>query len=215
MTVADRIAAELADRILVGTLAPGTRLRQDVFAYEFGASHVPVREAFRRLEMQRLVDSTPRRGVRVTELDARGEREIAAMRAALEVLAIRNIAGRVAPHQLAAISLALEDGDKANDIFASEAANRRFHQALAAPCGLPRLLATIAELSFAYSRHVFASDQAGQWHPRTNFDHRRIFDAYAAANFEMVAGLLAAHIQTVDRAGKSKPKKEIGKSAGQ
>jgi DNA-binding GntR family transcriptional regulator len=132
-TVADRIADELAHRILVGILPPGERLRQDVFAYEFGASHVPVREAFRRLEMKRLVESLPRRGVRVTLLDARGEREIANMRTALEVLALRSAAGRPSPKQLEAIQIAVDEGDKARDIHLWESANRAFHHALAVP----------------------------------------------------------------------------------
>lgn len=199
MTVADRIAEELSHRILTGALGPGTRLRQEVFAFEFGASHVPVREAFRRLETQRLVESLPRRGVRVVSLDARGEREIAGMRSALEVLALRSLSGRVSPRQLATIKAAVDDGDKAGDIFAWEAANRAFHVALAAPCDMPRLIATIAELNFAYSRHVFAAARPVEWRPRSNHGHRHIYEAFAAANYNLAANLLAAHIKTVDR----------------
>ena len=69
-TLAGRIARTLADRIVAGTIAPGTRLRQDHVAAEFRASHVPVREAFRRLEAQGLVDNEPRRGARVPPLGA-------------------------------------------------------------------------------------------------------------------------------------------------
>src|SRR5690606_5553524 len=63
-TLANRISRSLADRITAGEFAAGARLRQDHIAEEFGASHVPVREAFRRLEAQGLVVSEPRRGVR-------------------------------------------------------------------------------------------------------------------------------------------------------
>lgn len=199
MTVADRIAEELAHRILTGVLGPGTRLRQEVFAFEFGASHVPVREAFRRLETQRFVESVPRRGVRVAPLDAPGEREIAGMRSALEVLALRSLPGRVSSRQLQAIKAAVEAGDTAVDIFAWEAANRAFHVALATPCEMPRLIATIADLNLAYSRHVFAADRPAEWRPRSNHGHRQIYEAFAAANYNLAANLLAAHIKTVDR----------------
>ena len=64
-TKAAQIARALADRIISGTLEPGARLRQDHVAEEFGASHVPVREAFRLLEAQGLAKNEPRRGVRV------------------------------------------------------------------------------------------------------------------------------------------------------
>jgi DNA-binding GntR family transcriptional regulator len=42
---------------------------QDHLAKEFAASHVPVREAFRKLEAQGLIVSKPRCGVRVSHLD--------------------------------------------------------------------------------------------------------------------------------------------------
>jgi len=64
-TIATRISKELASRIVAGQIEAGTKLRQDHIAEEFGTSHVPVREAFRRLEEQGLVVSEPRRGVRV------------------------------------------------------------------------------------------------------------------------------------------------------
>ncbi len=62
-TLVEKISEALALRIVHGLLKPGIRLRQDEVASEFGASHVPVREAFRLLEAQGLVQSEPRRGV--------------------------------------------------------------------------------------------------------------------------------------------------------
>src|SRR3954452_12708423 len=82
-SVATRIMAALAERIVSGALAPGARLMQDHIAEEFQASHVPVREAFRTLEAQGLVVSKPRCGVRVSELDAGAVLEVTEMRAAL------------------------------------------------------------------------------------------------------------------------------------
>ena len=61
-TLAHRISRVLADRIIAGQIEPGARLRQDHIAEEFGASHVPVREAFRHLESRGLAVSEPRRG---------------------------------------------------------------------------------------------------------------------------------------------------------
>ena len=98
-TIAVRIAKALAERIIAGTIEPGARLRQDHIAEEFETSHVPVREAFRRLEAQGLAISEPRRGVRVASFDLSEVKEVAAMRAALEVLALRH----AAPHLTAAI----------------------------------------------------------------------------------------------------------------
>ena len=93
-THAARIARILADRIITGDIPPGARLRQDHIAAEFGASHVPVREAFRDLQAQGLAESLPRRGFRVSDFDVTALREVAEMRASLESLALRHAAPR-------------------------------------------------------------------------------------------------------------------------
>ncbi len=123
-TTAGRIAESLGERIISGALQPDAPLRQDHIAREFNSSHVPVREAFRRLEAQHLVVAVPRRGVRVAPLDANSVKEIAEMRAALEVVALRNAAPKLTPAHLARLELALIEGDNTETIQDFEAANR-------------------------------------------------------------------------------------------
>src|SRR5579863_6598502 len=120
-TMAARIADSVAERIISGALQPGAPLRQDHVAREFSSSHVPVREAFRKLEAQHLVVSLPRRGVRVAPLDAAAIREISEMRAALEVVALRHAAPRLTQAHFAKIELALIEGDNAETLQAFEA----------------------------------------------------------------------------------------------
>jgi DNA-binding GntR family transcriptional regulator len=198
-TVARRIAETIAERIIAGTLQPDTPLRQDHVAREFNSSHVPVREAFRQLEAQHLVVSIPRRGVRVAPLDATSIREISEMRAALEAVALRHAAPRLTPADLAKIELALIEGDNAETLQEFEAANRAFHQALVIPCGMPRLLASLDGLQRANSRLVFATARHAGWRPRSNQDHRLILQALRARNIDQACGLLARHIQTIER----------------
>src|SRR3954447_12644780 len=148
-TIAVRIGKALADRIISGAIEPGARLRQDHIAEEFGTSHVPVREAFRRLEAQGLAISEPRRGVRVASFDLKEVREVAEMRAALEVLALRHAAKHLTPAILDAAEEATREGDAAADVHAWEEANRRFHTLILAPCNMSRLLASIDDLHAA------------------------------------------------------------------
>src|SRR5215813_7196567 len=110
-TTAGRIAESISERIVSGALQPDAPLRQDHVAREFHSSHVPVREAFRQLEAQHLVVAVPRRGVRVAPLDINAVKEIAEMRAALEVIALRNAAAKLTSAHLARIELALIEGD--------------------------------------------------------------------------------------------------------
>ena len=198
-TIAARIAEAIAERIISGVLQPDAPLRQDHVAREFNSSHVPVREAFRQLEAEHLVVGLPRRGVRVAPLDATSVKEIAEMRAALEVVALRQAASKLTLAHLAGIELALIEGDNAETLAEFEAANRAFHQALVAPCGMPRLLASLDGLQRANSRLVFAMAHSSGWRPRSNQDHRLILGALRARNIEQACSLLARHIQTIER----------------
>ena len=198
-TIAVRIAETIAERIIAGALKPDMPLRQDHVAREFNSSHVPVREAFRQLEAQHLVVALPRRGVRVAPLDATSVREISEMRAALEVVALRHALPRLTPAHLAKIELALIEGDNAETLQDFETANRAFHQALVAPCAMPRLLASLDGLQLANSRLVFAMARNAGWRPRSNQDHRLILGALRARNIEQACSLLARHIQTIER----------------
>lgn len=195
-TIAGRISRALADRIISGGVEPGSRLRQDHIAEEFGASHVPVREAFRRLEAQGLVVSEPRRGVRVAPFDISEVKEVAEMRAALEVLALRH----AAPHLTAAILNAADDarrrGDKSQDVRSWEDANRTFHRLILAPCGMPRLLASIDDLHAASARFLFATWRSN-WETHTDQDHRTILLALRQGQIDLAASTLTRHVQWI------------------
>ncbi len=197
-TLALRISRVLAERIIAGTLEPGTRLRQDHIAEEFGASHVPVREAFRRLEAQGLAVSEPRRGVRVAAFDISEVREVAEMRAALEVLALRHAAPHLTPSVLEAAEEATRAGDESRDVRSWEDANRRFHRLILTPCGMPRLLATIDDLHAASARFLFAAWRS-DWEARTDHDHRAILAALRRGQVDLAATRLAGHVQWIGR----------------
>ena len=195
-TLAVRISRALADRIISGALEPGTRLRQDHVAAEFGASHVPVREAFQRLEAQGLAVSEPRRGVRVAAFDLREVREVAQMRAALEVLALRHAAPHLTRAMLDEAEEATRAGDNSPDVRSWEEANRRFHRLIVTPCGMPRLLAAIDDLHAASARFLFSAWRS-DWESRTDHDHRAILAALRAGDVEEAEAVLRRHVQWI------------------
>ena len=72
--IQDVIEAELRERILLGRIEPGGRINVRQLEQHFGVSHIPIREAIRRLEAEGLVINVPRRGavaagVSLNELD--------------------------------------------------------------------------------------------------------------------------------------------------
>jgi len=197
-TVAGRITRALAERIISGEFEPGMKLRQDHFAEEFGASHVPVREAFRRLEAQGLAVSEPRRGVRVASFDIAEVREVAEMRASLEVLALRNAAPNLTPDILDLAEAHNREGENAADVQAWEQANKAFHHVILEPCGMPRLLATIDDLHAASARFLFSGFRM-EWEAPTDQDHRAILAALRSNQIDVAAATLARHVKWIGK----------------
>jgi DNA-binding GntR family transcriptional regulator len=193
-SVADAIADALARRIVLGQLPPGQKVGQDQIATEFRASHVPVREAFRRLEARGLLVSEPRRGVRVAPIDPSAVCEVTEMRAALEVLALQHAAAKLTQADIEAARAALSGGEASRDLIVWELANRRFHRCIIAPCGMPRLLLAIDDLHQASARFLLATWKDLDWQPRSDAEHRAIIDSIETNNIERAAKLLRDHI---------------------
>ncbi len=84
----DHIRDVLVARILDGTYAPGTQLKELSLAREFNVSQAPIREALRELEGSGLVTSERYRGTRVRGADSQEMRESYELRATLEVRAV-------------------------------------------------------------------------------------------------------------------------------
>jgi DNA-binding GntR family transcriptional regulator len=68
LTRAERLAAEIAESILAGVLAPGARLDEQSLAKRYGVSRTPVREALRQLGTSGLIELRPRRGAAVAHM---------------------------------------------------------------------------------------------------------------------------------------------------
>lgn len=192
-TQAMRIARVLADRIVLGEIAAGTRLRQNHIAVEFGVSHVPVREAFRELQIQGLAEGLPHRGFRLTDFDLAELREVAEMRASLESLALRHAAPNLTRAILAEAEEVTRRGDSADNVRDWEAANRHFHRVILSPCRMPRLLRTIDDLQLASARFLFAAWRR-DWEARTDHDHRAVLDALRKGQTELACVTLARHV---------------------
>jgi DNA-binding GntR family transcriptional regulator len=193
-TLPARIARALVDRIVTGQLLPGEKVGQDALAAEFGASHVPVREAFRRLEARGLLVGEARRGVRVSSMDKASVIEITCMRGALESLALRNAMPVMTAGEFAHAKAAIEAGVKAQGMQEWEAANRAFHTALYRPCAMPRLLANIDVLHESRMRYMYATAACVAWDPDSQEEHQQLLAAVHKGDIEVSCSLLEKHI---------------------
>lgn len=98
----------LRRQILEGTLKPGTRLLQNEIAEKYGLSRVPLREAIRKLEGERLVIAVPRRGVTVPDLSDDDVRDIYLIRIQLEPLAFRRASEVISDIEISGLTEATE-----------------------------------------------------------------------------------------------------------
>ena len=95
------ITDQLRDGIVRGLFAPQSALRIDALATQFGVSHMPIREALRRLETEGLLTTTPNRGARVVEVTPAFVADILDLRTLIESFMARRAAERITPAQLA------------------------------------------------------------------------------------------------------------------
>lgn len=67
LSLPDQIVARLTEEIVEGVYAPGQRLKEQEIAIRLGTSRAPLREAFRILERNGLIEIRPWRGACVVE----------------------------------------------------------------------------------------------------------------------------------------------------
>ena len=96
----DRAYQRLVEAIADGTLAPGQRIRQEELGRMLGVSRQPISHALQLLKQQKLVEENGRRGLTVCAVDAASIRELYQVRTALDALAARLAAERVAERMI-------------------------------------------------------------------------------------------------------------------
>jgi len=89
MTLVEQVNKALKDDILTGRLKGGDQLLEDRLKGEFGISRTPLREAFRILEKNGLIEILPRKGAFVKRISRQDIEENFPVRANLEGLAAR------------------------------------------------------------------------------------------------------------------------------
>jgi DNA-binding GntR family transcriptional regulator len=119
--------------IVSGVLTPGTRLGEEDFARQFAISRTPVREAFLRLEAERLAERNAGRSLVVAGVTPDEILEIYVVRTAVDGLAARLAADTARPQDVANLRWLNGQLRKASDGDPAEMAtlNLQFHEAIA------------------------------------------------------------------------------------
>ena len=192
------VQREIERRIVAGELTPGAKLNEAELAAAMGISRGPVREAFRALEQQGLVQTEKNRGVFVRQVSLEEANEIYEVRAALEGQIGRLAAKRVTPQQLErlrGIVKRMHAAGRNRDPDAYFPLNIEFHEALAEASG-NRALATnyrrvVNELNL-YRREAITRNV--DVIPVSTQEHEAIVDAVAKGNAALAERLLYEHV---------------------
>jgi DNA-binding GntR family transcriptional regulator len=196
---ADIVREALREAILAGDLAPGTRLREEEIARQFGVSRTPVREALQQLRSDELVELSPHLGATVIRLTTEDTLALYLVRESLEGLAARLAAVRASAVDTERLRTTVDEmaqmtQDGASPSALSEA-NLRFHaeiRKIANNRYLDRFLGQVEHAVHRFGESTYA--YPGRQEVSIE-EHRAISDAIAAGDPERAEHLAVEHMR--------------------
>ncbi|HVQ65928.1 MAG TPA: GntR family transcriptional regulator [Bradyrhizobium sp.] len=160
VTLAESLRQQLEGAIAAGHLEPGSRLDEQEIAQRFGVSRTPVREAFRLMAANNLVELRGRQGATVRAIKAEALIEMFQVMAELEGLCARLAARRVSlvwGNQISEIHQRLVAAGETGDIDVFYDVNQEFHEAI-----------------YEASRNAFLADQTRKLRNQVAAYRRRV-----------------------------------------
>jgi GntR family transcriptional regulator, carbon starvation induced regulator len=200
-TISSRISATLRNAILRGDLAPGSRINLDRLREEYDISISPLREAVSRLVADGLVEFEDQRGYRVAPVSLANLAEVTALRAELDVMALRASIDHggldwesdvLRTHYL--LTRSVRDPARPETLAAWEQAHSEFHLALIRGCGMPLVLTFCSVLHNMTDRYrrLFPLDDLTDRDIAA--EHSEIATSATAHDTDRACAALKAHI---------------------
>lgn len=174
-----RVFHKLRNAILSGEYKEREELKEVAIGEELGVSRTPVREAFRQLELEGLIQIIPNKGAFVTGITAKDVKDIYMIRSKLEGLCARWATEHITKEQMEEMEenvyLAEFHAKKGHMEQMAELDNR-FHDILYEACDskmLEHLLKDYHNYVLRVRRKTLATNRATV----SNNEHRRIMEA--------------------------------------
>lgn len=182
--------------ILSGEFPPGERLREVAISERLGVSRTPVREAFRTLAAEGLVNLLPNRSVVVSEVNMSDSADVFAVLGALEALAGQFACQRISQEQirlLVELQDTLERQFEVADRVGYAETNQRVHELLVeASNNAALIIAWRMILPRAERARTLNNLDRRRWAEAVN-EHRKIVDAIVARDGAMLGTLMQEH----------------------
>ncbi len=199
-SLSDQAYRALRQMIVDGALTPGERITERALGDVLGVSPTPIREAFRRLEQERLIERRDGRTMTVAAPSPDALRKVNLIQAALRGVAARLAAECASGEELAAIRAAHErtrPGARPEGVSASRIATTRgLHELIDRAAHSPMLRDMIATTTaFDVAERVQAAETLGDRYPTMGIDeHGEIVAALLARDGERAERLMKAHL---------------------
>lgn len=188
----------LREQIIEGKLPPGTRLNERELCEQLGVSRTPLREAFRQLAFEDLIEMQPNRGARVTVLSETDIRESFTVLEALETLAGQLACQHATDDEIREI-VALTHEMKAyfirNELPPYYKLNREIHSRLLRAARNELLEQVHTHLNRRMQSLRFRSNLNQEKWSQAMQEHQAMADALLQRDGDKLGRLLAAHLE--------------------
>jgi DNA-binding GntR family transcriptional regulator len=207
-TAGEYIVENLRNDILTARLAAGEPLLLDQLAERFGTSVIPIREALRVLEAERLVVLRPHRTAQVAELSLAELKDLYRVRLLLDVEAARLAHGNFTAAELAELRDLIDSMERYaldGDDLTAFAIHTNIHFRIYEAAGSPVLLEILERLwdeteRYRHAVKHYRSDPAS-W----GEEHRRLVDLLERGSPKEAADEMRAHLtRTLDALTKAR-----------
>ena len=196
-SLASVVQGELERMILSGELSPGVKLTETALAAQLGVSRGPLREAFRMLDEAGLVRTEKNRGVFVRSLPLEEAAEIFDLRASMEEMVGRRLAGSMMPADLKearGLVDQMEQAVKARDSQRYHLLNLQFHDRLVEMAGNGKMTAIYRKLIKELSLFRRFNLADGVLMPLSVGEHRLIVKAIASGDRDAAGRAMHDHV---------------------
>lgn len=198
----DVVFNTLRKAILTGKLKPGERLMEVHLANQLGVSRTPVREAVRKLELEGLVITNPRRGAEVARITEKSLRDVLEVRRALDALSVELACERITEEdtkRLYEACQAFEQAARGADADVITQADVALHDIIVEAAGNKRLRQLVNNLSEQMYRYRFVYIKEESQHDTLVAEHREIYESIASRDKERAARAASVHIDNQER----------------
>ena len=198
-SLTDEIADVVRERILKGEYEIGEKIKENQIATELRVSRTPIREAFKILENEGLIDSVPHRGCFAQGFTKQDVEDIYAVREALEALALNWAVDRITEKEIAALEEQcdlMEFYTKKKDRKKVLEMNSSFHDIIYASARsrfLAQVLRSYKEYIDKTRKSIFYEQS---YLESILVEHRAILDAIKDRDKERAAAAMTKHLMS-------------------